>query len=237
MKKVSARPSTPRTLWFACVTVLAAAFASTLPQQAYAQRERPPLVPDPIQVPAGHRLFLAGHAFGTQNYICLPSGASLAWTLFGPQATLFHNDARQMMTHFLSPNPDEAGTLRATWQHSVDTSAVWARAIASSSDPGFVAPGAIPWLRLEAVGAEGGPTGGRRLTVATYIHRLNTVGGIAPANGCSQSVDVGSRISSRTKPTTSSTATSTSTTESAARPRRRANCSPTSPMSLHQLRR
>jgi hypothetical protein len=44
------------------------------------------------------------------------------------------------------------------------------------------------------VGAEGGPTGGRRLTVATYIHRLNTVGGIAPATGCSQSVDVGSRI-------------------------------------------
>ena len=30
--------------------------------------------------------------------------------------------------------------------------------------------------------------------MATYIHRLNTVGGIAPANGCSQSVDVGSRI-------------------------------------------
>ena len=128
------------------------------------------------------------------DYICLPSGASLAWTLFGPQATLFHNDARQMMTHFLSPNPDEAGTLRATWQHSVDTSAVWARAIASSSDPGFVAPGAIPWLLLEAVGAEGGPTGGRRLTGATYIHRLNTAGGIAPATGCSQSVDVGSRI-------------------------------------------
>ena len=58
---------------------------------------------------------------------------------------------------------------------------------------GFVAPGAIPWLLLEVVGAEGGPTGGRRLTVATYIHRLNTAGGIAPATGCSQSVNVGSR--------------------------------------------
>jgi hypothetical protein len=32
------------------------------------------------------------------------------------------------------------------------------------------------------------------LTEATYIHRLNTAGGIAPATGCSQSVDVGSRI-------------------------------------------
>jgi hypothetical protein len=188
MKKV-----TPRTLRFACATVLAAAFAATLPPQAYAQRETPPPVPDPIQVPAGHRLFLAGHAFGTQNYICLPSGAGFAWTLWGPQATLLHNDARQVITHFLSPNPDEAGMPRATWQDSVDTSAVWARAIASSSDPGFVEPGAIPWLLLEAVGAEGGPTGGRRLTVTTYIHRLNTAGGIPPATGCSQSANVGSR--------------------------------------------
>ena len=194
MKKFTVRPATRRTLRFACATVLAVAFGSTFPQQAYAQRETPPPVPDTIQVPAGHRLLMAGHAFGTQNYICLPSGAGFAWTLFGPQATLFHNDARQMMTHFLSPNPDEAGTLRPTWQHSVDTSAVWARAIASSSDSGFVAPGAIPWLLLEVVGAEGGPTGGRRLRGATHIHRLNTAGGTAPAIGCSQSVNVGSRI-------------------------------------------
>jgi len=194
MKKFTVRPATPRTLRFACATVLAVALGSTLPQQAYAQRETPPPVPDPIQVSADHRLFRAGHAFVTQNYICLPSGAGFAWTLFGPQATLLHNDARQVMTHFLSPNPDEAGTLRATWQHSVDTSAVWARAIASSSDSGFVAPGAIPWLLLEVVGAEGGPTGGRRLTGATHIHRLNTAGGTAPAIGCSQSVNVGSRI-------------------------------------------
>jgi hypothetical protein len=194
MKTFTVRTTIPRTLRFAWATVLAAAFASTVPQQAYAQRETPPPVPDLIQVPEGHRLFLAGHAYGTQNYICLPSSAGgFAWTLFGPQATLFHNDARQMMTHFLSPNPDEAGTPRATWQHSVDTSAVWARAIAMSSDSGFVAPGAIPWLLLEVVGAEGGPTGGRRLTVATYLHRLNTAGGIAPATGCSQSLDVGRR--------------------------------------------
>jgi hypothetical protein len=179
---------------FVCATALAAAFFSTLSRQAYAQQEAPPPVPDPIQVPAGHRVFLAGHAFGTQNYVCLPSGAGFAWMLFGPQATLLHNDARQVITHFLSPNPDEAGTLRATWQHSVDTSAVWGRAIASSSDPGFVAPGAIPWLLLEAVGREGGPTGGERLTVATYIHRLNTVGGLAPATGCSQASHVGSRV-------------------------------------------
>jgi hypothetical protein len=194
MKNVIVGTTTPRPLRFACATVVAAAFASLLPQQMYAQRQTPPAVPTTIEVPADQRLFLAGHAIGTQNYICLPSGSGFAWTLFGPQATLFHNDARQIMTHFLSPNPEEAGTLRATWQHSVDTSAVWARAIAMSSDAGFVASGAIPWLLLEVVGAEGGPTGGRKLTVTTYIQRLNTAGGVAPATGCSQLANVGLRI-------------------------------------------
>jgi hypothetical protein len=193
MTKGAVRPATPRSLRFAGATVLTLAFAWTLPQLAYAQRNTPPPMPDPIQVPAGDRLFLSAHALGTQNYICLPSASGFAWTLFGPQATLFQTDARQVVTHFLSPNPDEAGTLRATWQHSVDTSAVWARAIALSADPGFVASGAIPWLLLEVVGAEGGPPGGRRLTETTYIQRLNTDGGVAPADGCSQPVDVGKR--------------------------------------------
>jgi hypothetical protein len=33
-------------------------------------------VPANIAVPAGNKLFLIGHAVGTQNYICLPMGAS-----------------------------------------------------------------------------------------------------------------------------------------------------------------
>ena len=193
MKTLAARTLLPRTSRFACAMVLAVALVSTLPQHAYAQREAPPPVPNTIQVPAGNRLFLAGHAYGTQNYICLPSGTGFMWTLFGPQATLLHNDANQVMTHFLSANPDEGGMLRATWQHSIDTSAAWARAIGTSADPAFVAPGAIPWLLLEVVGSESGPTGGKKMRAATYVHRLNTVGGLAPATGCSQSSDVGSR--------------------------------------------
>jgi hypothetical protein len=43
------------------------------------------------------------------------------------------------------------------------------------------------------MGEEEGPTGGRALTPATYIHRLTTVGGSAPATGCSLSSHVGSR--------------------------------------------
>src|SRR5262245_45399250 len=171
---------------------------AALVQAAYAQFLSVPPVPPAIQVQAGNIPFLEGHAVGTQNYVCLPSGSGFSWTFFGPQATLFltlkfFNSAiqQQITTHFLSPNPDESGTPRATWQSSLDTSAVWARAIASSTDSSFVAPGAIPWLLPQVVGAEHGPTGGAFLTQTTFIHRLNTSGGVAPLTGCGESENVG----------------------------------------------
>jgi Protein of unknown function (DUF3455) len=176
-------------LLIACATALAVAFAVALPQPAHADHVTPPPVPSKIEVPAGNTAFLEGHAVGTQNYICLPSG----WTFFGPQATLFNDLNAQVITHFLSPNPDEGGTPRATWQHSQDTSTVWAVAIASYSTPGFVARGDIPLLLLQVVGAQDGPTGGRTLTATTFIHRLNTSGGVAPSTGCTLLSDVGKK--------------------------------------------
>ena len=52
---------------------------------------------------------------------------------------------------------------------------------------------AVPWLLLQESGVAAGPTGGRRLTKTTFIQRLNTVGGLAPASGCSTFGDVGRR--------------------------------------------
>jgi len=122
----------------------------------------PPPVPSNLVVDAGHTAYLLAHARGTQNYVCVPNGTAYSWTLYGPQATLFDDNYIQQITHFLSANPDENGVLRATWQHSSDTSSAWAAAIPgrSSIDPAYVAPGAIPWLLLEAKGARLGPTGG-----------------------------------------------------------------------------
>lgn len=165
--------------------------AATLPGVAYAARPQPPAVPDNIQVPAGNRPFLVGHAVGTQNYVCLPSGSGVAWMLFTPQATLFNDRDRQVTTHFFGPNPDENNTIRAVWQHSRDTSTVWGRAIAVSTDASFVEPGAIPWLLIEVVGTEDGPTGGDLLSETTFIHRVNTSGGVAPSTGCGAATDVG----------------------------------------------
>jgi hypothetical protein len=186
--------TTRHILLIACATALAVAFMVSLPQPTHADHVTPPPVPPNIQVPAGNKAFLEGHAVGTQDYICLPSGSDFAWTFFGPQATLFNDDDKQVViTHFLSTNPFEGGTPRATWQHSQDTSTVWAMTTASSSESSFVAPGAIPWLLLQVVGAQDGPTGGHKLTATTFIQRLNTSGGVAPSTGCTLSTDVGKK--------------------------------------------
>lgn len=151
-----------------------------------------PAVPSGLEVPAGHTLFLQAGAAGTQNYVCLPTASGFGWAFFGPQATLFQFNT-QIITHFLSPNPDEKGLARPTWQSSQDTSRVWGKAVASSSDPKFVKSGAIPWLLLKVVGADRGPGGGRWLTDTTYIQRIRTSGGVAPATGCDDRADVGAK--------------------------------------------
>ena len=192
--------TTRRIPLIACATALAMAFTVSLPQATRADKVIPLPVPAAIQVPAGNTAFLEGHAVGTQNYIYLPCPISttcpfgFAFALLTPQATLFNDHDKQVTTHFFSPNPFEDGTIRATWQHSRDTSTVWGGQAISSSDPDFVAPDAIPWLRLPVAGAQDGPTGGDRLTATTFIQRLNTSGGVAPPSmDCDSSTDVGAR--------------------------------------------
>jgi Protein of unknown function (DUF3455) len=191
-------------LLIACITVLGVVVTSTLPRAAQigsqsqavdaANISVPPLPPDLEEVPPPHEVVFVGHAIGTQNYVCLPSGSGVAWTLFTPQATLFSKNGRQLTTHFFSPNPEEDGTtIRAAWQHSRDSSTVWGRVTDSSSDANFVAPGAIAWLTLETAGVQEGLTGSDQMTEITFIQRLNTVGGSAPATGCSVATDVGTK--------------------------------------------
>ena len=200
--------TTRRILLIACATALAVTFTVSLSQPAHAGQVTPPAVPPQIQVEEGNTAFLVGHADGTQNYICLPcpnpttparacpDASGFAWLLFTPEATLFNDHDKQVTTHFFSPNPSENGTIRATWQHSRDTSIVWggqATQATSSSDPDFVAQGAIAWLKLPAAGVQEGPTGGDTLTKTTFIQRLNTSGGVAPSEGCASSLDVGKK--------------------------------------------
>lgn len=179
------------------VTILGIAITFTLPHAAHAQTVTPPPVPLGIEVEPPNQAFLVGRGVGTQNYVCQPvdSLGRVNWVLFTPQATLFDDSDEQLTTHFFSPNPLEGSVVRATWQDSRDTSIVWGRVIASSSDENFVKPGAIPWLKIEVgkMRAQAGPTGGDTLAATTFIQRLNTDGGVAPAAGCVRPTDIGKR--------------------------------------------
>lgn len=177
--------------------IAAKAIVSMLSYPALAQTAiAVPPVPANLEVPSGHVPYLKAYASGTQNYVCLPGANGPAWAFLGPQATLFvtlgwlSGEARhlQIATHFLSENPAEPGTARPAWQGSFDTSRVWGRAAASSSDPDYVQAGAIPWLLVAAAGTQRGAAGGTTLSETTYIHRVNTSGGVAPGSGCDAAV-------------------------------------------------
>jgi hypothetical protein len=173
---------------------LTAALGTAFSQSASAHELDPPRVPPTLVVETGNKVAFIGHGVGTQNYVCLPSGTGFAYALFTPQATLFDRADREIITHFFSPNPDEQGAIRATWQNSRDASTVWAQAfVPPSFDPNFVARNSVPWLVLKVVGKKEGPRGGDALTDTTFIQRINTQGGVAPATGCASPADVGNK--------------------------------------------
>ena len=194
---------------FALLALLVAASATvvSLAQPARAESITPPPLPAGLApVPAGNKLFLGTHGVGTQNYVCRPSGAGVAYVLFTPQATLFGEDGGQAITHYFSPNPTTNprdpntdpkvvadGAIRVTWQHR-DTSTIWAKLHQSGLDGSgavMVDSKSVAWLLLDVVGSQNGPTGGDTLTKTTFVQRLNTTGGLAPLTGCSSLTDVG----------------------------------------------
>jgi hypothetical protein len=122
-------------------------------------------VPAAIKVPAGNRLFLGGHGVGVQIYSCNATATGYSWSFVAPRANLYNRHGRLIILHYAGP----------TWQ-ARDGSKVVGRAVASVT----VSPAAIPWLLLAAASAAAGPEGGQ-LADTTYVQRLHTAGGIAPA--------------------------------------------------------
>jgi len=189
---------------FAAALVFGCAFG--MATSAAAQNITTPPTPKDITPPAGTSGFLLGRAAGTQGYVCLPTPTGASWTVNNarPEATLFTSvfgQDVQIITHFLSPdvNPNENAPKpvpfgSATWQSSLDSSKVWAQgvgSIPSGSHPSCPNDGAIACLLLQSIGTQQGPTGGKFLTQTTFIQRLNTKGGSAPADGCLVAGDVG----------------------------------------------
>jgi hypothetical protein len=117
-------------------------------------------VPDAVKVPAGNRPLVTYAAEGVQIYGCTAG----AWTLVQPAAVLSRH-GHPVALHSKGP----------VWTSTVDGSTVGAAAAASSPRTG-----AIPELLLKANLNTGDGVFGK----VTYVQRLNTRGGVAPAGTC-----------------------------------------------------
>ena len=125
-----------------------------------------PDVPAPIRVPAGAKLVEKLHATGAQVYGCGATDGKYGWTLKRPDATLTDAKGGEAGKHGAGPS----------WT-ATDGSAVTGAKVAQADAP---APDAVPWLLLRAAST----SGKGRFSQVSFIQRLSTKGGKAPATGC-----------------------------------------------------
>jgi len=158
------------------MATLTSLLLSTLaPTCVYGADNRAPELPDAavaagIPVPAGNKVHLHVYAEGVQIYTATVSPTDptkLVWTFTGPEAVLYDLDGNVVGIHYAY-----AGPTRPAWETSSGSIVVGARQAGVTIDPT-----AIAWLRLGAVLAEGPGV----LERTTYIQRVNTAGGLAPA--------------------------------------------------------
>jgi Protein of unknown function (DUF3455) len=128
-------------------------------------------LPTNLVVPGGQPLLLEAVAQGVQIYLCQPTADNpsvYAWALRAPEADLLNRRGERIGRHFGGP----------TWEGNDGSQVVGeVRETANSPDPQ-----AIPWLLLQARANQG--TG--IFSTVTYVQRLDTAGGRAPAAGCDQ---------------------------------------------------
>jgi hypothetical protein len=150
-----------------CVGLFAAA-ASARP----APQTAPGDLLDPRTYAPESRLFLIVYAVGVQKYTCQANGS---WLFTDPEATLDKTTGvpKPIGTHFLN-----FATGRPVWRLKDGSSVEAARTQMVSGGAGNIA-----WLLLQAVVTTAGPDGDR-LATTTWVQRLNTSGGVAPAGTC-----------------------------------------------------
>jgi hypothetical protein len=127
-------------------------------------------LPQPVQVPTGHRLALVLVGSGDVVYECQPTGPATgqyAWTFVRPEARLLDRSGKQVGRYFGPP---------ATWDYWAG-SRVTGKALASAS----AGDGNLPFQLVQAEPATGNHDA---LRGTTYIQRVNIKGGAAPAKEC-----------------------------------------------------
>jgi Protein of unknown function (DUF3455) len=132
-----------------------------------------PDVPAKLQVPAGNALVSQMSAKGVQIYVCQPKTGDrtqFEWTLKAPEADLFNASGALVGKHYGGP----------TWEYTKDKSKVVGEVKERVDSPDRTT---IPWVLLSAKSNEGNGF----FSKVTYIQRVNTKGGKAPATGCDSS--------------------------------------------------
>lgn len=126
-------------------------------------------LPDAMKVPAGHRVAMETVGKGLITYECRAKkdmAGQHAWAFAGPDAQLMDTTGKQVGKYFGPP---------ATWE-AMDGSKITGKQLA-------VSPGGAGNIPLQFVQAN--PAMGMgAMTGVTYIQRLNTRGGVAPAAEC-----------------------------------------------------
>jgi Protein of unknown function (DUF3455) len=150
----------------ACATVFAAS--------AYAQNKSfdQGMLPDPVKVPAGNKVTMETVGIGEITYECRDkkdAPGQMEWAFVGPTAVLKDRTGATIGAYFGPP---------ATWK-SNDGSEVTATQVAVAPAPA----GNIPLQLVKANPAKGN---GAMMGV-TYIQRVATRGGVAPAMACDAS--------------------------------------------------
>lgn len=126
-------------------------------------------LPDAVKVPAGHKVALQTVGVGEITYECRAKAnqaGAFEWAFVGPKADLNSRAGSKLGTYFGPP---------ATWA-STDGSAVTGTQLA-------VAPAAAGSIPLQLVKANPA-SGSGAMTGTTYIQRVATQGGVAPAAAC-----------------------------------------------------
>lgn len=139
--------------------------ATALPLTVAHATPAAPAVPSAIAVPAGNKLFLVGHAVGVQIYSCNATTSGFAWSFVAPRADLYGDNGKLLTTHYGGP----------TWEARDGSRVVGQREAGVTVDDT-----AIPWLLLSIASTADGPDGDRLVTT-TFIQRVATTGGLAPA--------------------------------------------------------
>ena len=153
----------------ACIAVLALAASAQAGPLTTPTQPGDPL--DPRTYAPESTPFLTVSATGVQKYACQANGT---WLFTDPVADLYKPArAKASGSHYLN-----FATGRPVWEYQ-DGSTVEAARKASAP----AGPGNIPALLLQSVATASGDDGDR-LAKTTWVQRLNTSGGVAPAGSC-----------------------------------------------------